>query len=83
LRTGAGAGSRARACITWKEVDIEGHEAGASTQFRFDPSLIAAWQRDIDAACAAGDRLVARADPDAVPLSVVRLPVSVEGDERK
>jgi hypothetical protein len=64
-------------------LNIKGNEAEASPQFRFDPSLIAAWQRDLDAARAAGDRLVERADPDAVPLPVVRLPVSVDGDERQ
>jgi hypothetical protein len=69
--------------MTREEVEIEGHEAEPLPQFRFDPSLMATWQCDVDAACAAGDRLVAKADPDAVPLPIVRLPVSVDADQRQ
>jgi hypothetical protein len=38
-------------------------------------------QSDIDVATGAGKRLVASADPDAVPLPVVRLPSMVDGGD--
>ena len=69
--------------MTWEELYTEGHEAKPSPRFRFDPTLVAAWQRDVDAARAAGDRLVAKADPDSVPLPIARLPVCVDDRERQ
>ena len=66
-----------------EERDTERHEADLRRRFRLDPPLIAALQLDTDAAAAAGDRLAARADPDAVPLPVVRLPADVDDEDRR
>jgi hypothetical protein len=62
-----------------EERDTERHEANLWRRFRLDPSLIATLQWDTDAAAAAGDRLAASADPEAVPLPVVHL--SADGDD--
>ena len=69
--------------MTREEPGAEDHEADASRRFQFDPSLIATLQCDVDAATAAGDRLAASADPDAVPLPVVRLASTIGDGERQ
>jgi hypothetical protein len=57
-------------------------EENSSRVFRFDASLLAVPQADIDAATAAGDRLAASADADATPLPIVRLPPTTDDDGR-
>ncbi len=65
-----------------EERDTERHEANLRRRFRLEPSLIAALQWDTDAAAEAGDRLATSADPDAVPLPVVRLPTDMDDEDR-
>jgi hypothetical protein len=57
-------------------------EENGSRGFRFDPSLLSVLGVDVDAALAAGDRLAASANADAVPLPVVRLAESTGDDGR-
>ena len=66
--------------MTHEDGETSSREADGSGGFRFDPSLLAVLQADIDAAAAAGDRLAASADADATPLPIVRLP-STTGDD--
>lgn len=65
------------------ERDTERHEANPWRRLRLDSSLTADLQWDTDAAAAAGDRLAASADPEAVPLPVVHLSANVDDEDQR
>jgi hypothetical protein len=68
--------------MTREEPGGEAPVTGTVPPVRTNSSLPAAGQSDIVVAADAGKRLVASADPDAVPLPVVRLPSPLDDGER-